>query len=94
MDRSDRQSYDRTNISPMVKWRNCKVLGSTSLEARGFASMANVGWSDGSIGSIGQAISMNNGNDLNLHSMTGLASLLPVLYVAFYSRRMQFKQFR
>ena len=27
-----------------------------SLEARGFASMENVKWSDGSIGSIGQAI--------------------------------------
>ena len=27
-----------------------------SLEARGFASMANVRWSDGSIGSIGQGI--------------------------------------
>ena len=31
-----------------------------SLEARGFARMANVRWSDGSIGSIGQAISRSD----------------------------------
>ena len=41
--------------------------------------MANVGWSDGS---IGQAISMNNGNDLNLHSMTKLLGWL--CYCLFY----------
>ena len=58
MDRSDHRtskSYGRTNILPMVKRRNCKALDS-SLEARGFASMANVRWSDRSIESIGQAI--------------------------------------
>ena len=45
--------------------------------------MTNVGWSDGSIGYIGQAISMNNDNDLNLHSMTKLSGWLR--YCLFYT---------
>ena len=57
IDRLDKPSYARTNILPMVKWRNCKALCSTVLKQEGLqAWRLNVRWSDGSIGSVGQAI--------------------------------------
>ena len=53
------QTSNLTDGEIFYGWRNdviAKCYRQYSLKARGFASMANVRWSDGSIGSIGQAI--------------------------------------
>ena len=72
MDRSDpldKQSYGRTNILPMVKRPNSKALCSTVLKQEGLQVRQ---MSDGSIGSIGQAILRSNKyfTDGEMHGMS------------------------
>ena len=56
MDGLDKQSYGRTNILPMVKWRNCKALCSTVLKQEGLqAWQMSDSPIDRRIGSIGQS---------------------------------------